>query len=332
MGSPEVATVFGKIGRADTATDPAPLSMAETTVRLRPREEWPRTSHPRWYSSWPPALRRLLRPLWPEERALTTAELVEQLDRAARLPGWRSAWTAPVRARLDMISTGVRSPVGVRISAPTPERLQALGTSAASVLSRVQGTRSAVLESPEGEVWPTFAAEAAALARWGVDPREARATAELLISGGAIGRLGGPGGQIPARMVQDQGVRALPDQLREATVPGAAGERLQPVPLALLGHPEVHAVPAALRNEEHGLAAYLLLEIDPAADLTAFVHRADLAIAAARATGELGLGAGERLDWIGQYPLLVAGERRLLWIVPIVRCRCLRCSTCSFAA
>ncbi|HZJ54880.1 MAG TPA: efflux RND transporter permease subunit, partial [Myxococcaceae bacterium] len=138
--APEVATVFGKMGRADTATDPAPLSMAETTVRLRPREQWPRVAAPRWYSGWAPApLRAVLRWAWPEERPPTTAELVQQLDRAARLPGWRSAWTAPVRSRLDMVSTGIRTPVGLRISAANPERLEAVGRSAQEVLSRIPG-------------------------------------------------------------------------------------------------------------------------------------------------------------------------------------------------
>ena len=103
--------------------------------------------------------------VWPEERPPTTAELVERLDRAARLPGWRSAWTAPVRARLDMMSTGIRTPVGMRIVAGSPARLEALGALGADVLSRVPGDRSAVLESLGGEVWPSFVLDAEALAR-----------------------------------------------------------------------------------------------------------------------------------------------------------------------
>jgi Cu(I)/Ag(I) efflux system membrane protein CusA/SilA len=107
----EVATVFGKVGRADTGTDPAPYSMAETTIRLRPRAEWPRIARPRWYSRWAPQwLSRGLRLLWPDTRTRTTAELVQELDRAVRLPGWTAAWTTPARARMDMMATGVRTP------------------------------------------------------------------------------------------------------------------------------------------------------------------------------------------------------------------------------
>src|SRR5207237_6006388 len=103
----EVASVFGKVGRADTGTDAAPYSMAETTIRLRPRAEWPRIARTRWYSRWAPQpLQRVLRLLWPDRRPRTTAELVDELDKAVRLPGWTAAWTAPARARMDMMATG----------------------------------------------------------------------------------------------------------------------------------------------------------------------------------------------------------------------------------
>jgi len=95
----EVASVFGKIGRADTGTDPAPYSMAETTIRLRPREEWPGIPRVRWYSGWAPApVRRALSAIWPESTPRSTAELIEELDKAVRLPGWTGSWTAPPRA------------------------------------------------------------------------------------------------------------------------------------------------------------------------------------------------------------------------------------------
>jgi Cu(I)/Ag(I) efflux system membrane protein CusA/SilA len=317
--SPAVATVFGKMGRADTATDPAPLTMAETTVRLRPRAGWPHIAHPRWYSSWAPAvLRPVLGVLWPEERPMNGAELVAELDREARLAGWTSAWTAPVRGRLDMVSTGIRTPVGLRIGAATPERLEALGASAEPVLSRIEGVRGATLESPAREPWPTFVADPAKLRAWGVAPREARATADLLTSGGSVGTLGGAGGRIGVRLVQDRGSRDVQAQLREATVPGTSAGRAAAIPLGLVGRPVVRELPGTLRTEEHGLAAYLLVDLEAGTDLSAFVQRADRALALAREQGTLALRPGERLDWIGEYPLLVAGERRLLWIAPLV--------------
>src|SRR5262249_10615243 len=144
--------VFGKVGRADTATDPAPYSMAETILRLKPRSEWPLLARTRWYSSWaPPAARPVLGLLWPEATPETAAELLDRLDRATRLPGWISAWTAPARGRMDMMATGVRTPVGVRIVAPDTARLGAVGASLRAIVSRVPGTRGAVFESLGGE-------------------------------------------------------------------------------------------------------------------------------------------------------------------------------------
>ncbi|MGH7434287.1 MAG: efflux RND transporter permease subunit, partial [Polyangiaceae bacterium] len=129
-GFPEVASVFGKVGRADTATDPAPYSMVETTLRLRPRSAWPTGFHPRWYSAWAPAWTKgALGVAWPEQRPATLPELVARLDEASRLPGWTGAWTAPARARMDMMSTnGVRTPAALRIVAATPDRLNAIGS------------------------------------------------------------------------------------------------------------------------------------------------------------------------------------------------------------
>ncbi|HMG20374.1 MAG TPA: efflux RND transporter permease subunit [Kofleriaceae bacterium] len=186
----QVASVFGKVGRADTATDPAPFSMTETTVRLRPRDQWPTQPRARWYSSWAPGpLRSALGLVWPEQVAPTTAELVAGLDRATRFPGWTNAWTAPARGRIDMMATGVRTPVGIRIVAPDLERLAALGTAVRARALAVPGTRSAVFESLGGEPSLGFVADPAAAARIGVDPRLVQTTTALLDTGGQIGDL-----------------------------------------------------------------------------------------------------------------------------------------------
>jgi len=315
----EVATVFGKIGRADTATDPAPLSMAETTIQLRPREEWPRLPRRRWYSGWaPPPFRRILGLLWPEESPATTSELIEVLDRAARLPGWTNAWTAPARARMDMMATGVRTPVALRIAATDPDRLAALGAAVRTVAMRVPGTRSAVFEPLGGEARLEFALDRNALAAHHVDPALARTTADLLLGGGQVGELEKEGRRLRVRLVQDLNLRAPADRIREITV--RAGERglLQPVPLALLGHPVYASRPAMLRTEQGELVAYVNVDLTAGTDLLAYVERGRRELQRALAAGELRLTNGERIDWRGQYPLLVAGTRRLRWIVPIV--------------
>jgi Cu(I)/Ag(I) efflux system membrane protein CusA/SilA len=112
MTFPEVAGVFGKAGRASTSTDPAPFTMMETTVLLKPETEW--REKPRWYSSWAPGwLKTALRPVWPDW--ISDAELEDQMNRAVQLPGISNAWTMPIKGRLDMLSTGIRTPVGIKI-------------------------------------------------------------------------------------------------------------------------------------------------------------------------------------------------------------------------
>jgi Cu(I)/Ag(I) efflux system membrane protein CusA/SilA len=343
---PEVAATFGKVGRANTGTDPAPFSMAETTIRLRPRAEWPKIHQDRWYSDLTLApVKRALQVVWPEERSETTAELVEKLDRAVRLPGWTSAWTAPARARMDMMSTfGVRTPVGIRIVAANPSRLDAVGTALQSWAGRLPGTRTAVFESLGGEPWLRFDPDLVALGLHEVDLTMVRSTADLVISGGQVGELSwqnAPYRQRDARrfvpfdrahheqastlrgrhayrfrVLPDMTMkREDPDQLREVTVGSRRG---QAVPLALLGHPRYETVPAAIRTEKGELVAYVYVDLDSGTDVATYVRRAQRDLDRALSAGEIRLEPGERIEWTGQYELLAAGERRLAWIVPFV--------------
>ncbi|HZU81922.1 MAG TPA: efflux RND transporter permease subunit, partial [Polyangiaceae bacterium] len=314
----EVAMVLGKAGRADTATDPAPMSMIETTVRLRPRAEWPPVRRVRWYSGWAPAaLRRLLGAAWPEWSALTTPELVEKLDAATKLPGWSSAWTAPARARLDMMSTGVRTPIGVRVVARDTERLEALGVAIRAAAERVPGTRSAVFESLGEETRLEFAADPGALARHGVDAGAARAAADLVVAGGQVGVVEQDGRSLRLLVAPDVDARGDADLLREVTV-RSSGDAARPVPLALLGRAVFPRRPASIRTEHGELVAYVYVDTTSGTDVLGQVQRMQRELSRAIAAGELSLGAGERIEWAGQYELLAAGQRRLAWIVPLV--------------
>jgi Cu(I)/Ag(I) efflux system membrane protein CusA/SilA len=318
----EVATVFGKVGRADTGTDPAPYSMAETTIRLRPRSEWPKIPRHRWYSSWAPSpLARVLRLIWPDATPRTNRELIDELDKAASLPGWRSAWTGPARARMDMMATGVRTPVGVRVISPDPQRLDEIGTAVRNVVNAVPGTRSAVFEATGGETWLSFDADAAALARFGVDPAAVKGAVDLFTTGGQLGEIQDEHGRLLrvrlAPDVPDLRPRGPADQLRELTV-RSSGAAAQPVPLALVGRPAYAVRPAALRTEHGDLCAYVYVDLEDGADVQRFVERARRDVDAAVAAGQVRLGPGERIEWTGQYGLLIAGQQRLAWIVPLV--------------
>jgi Cu(I)/Ag(I) efflux system membrane protein CusA/SilA len=321
---PGVDAVYGKIGRAETATDPAPLSMAETTIRLKPRSEWPQVERRRWYSGWAPRpLKRVLGLLWPERQPMTTAELIDSLDKATRVPGWTNAWTAPVRARIDMMATGVRTPVGVRIVAPTPSRLDAVGSAVQAAAARVPGTRSAVYEGLGGETRARFELDPQALRRHDVDPATARAVADLLLAGGDIGELAVPAGttasarpmHVRVSLTAPWLVKQQQDLVRDATVRAGRNGDGQPVPLALLGRTVWKTMPATLRSEGGELSGYVYVDLADGTDIEGYVTRARRDVEAA--VGPV-LQAGERLEWTGQYRLLRAGERRLKLIVPLV--------------
>ena len=319
----EVSSVFGKVGRADTATDPAPYSMAETTIRLRPRHQWPLQPRERWYSSWAPqGLKRTLGLIWPEQTAPTTSDLIERLDQATRMPGWTGAWTMPVRARMDMMSTGVRTPVGIRVAAADPARLEALGAALQKVVRQVPGTRSAVFESLGGEPWLRFDADPEALTFHRVDPALVRSTTDLLLTGGQIGELEWEGRPVRVTIAPDPSAghggagQLREDQLREVTVRSSGSG--QPVPLALLGHASFETKPAMIRSEGGQLVSYIYIDLREGTDLRGYIRRAQRQLNQASARAELRLAPGERIEWLGQYELLLAGERRLKWIVPCV--------------
>ncbi|WP_394846943.1 efflux RND transporter permease subunit [Pendulispora brunnea] len=315
---PEVDTVFGKVGRADTGTDPAPYTMAETVVRLRPRSEWPKIARTRWYSTWASEpLRRVLGLVWPEQTPRTTAELVDALDHAARLPGWTSAWTAPARARMDMMATGVRTPVGIRIVAPPDANaqhldiLEAVGTELRDIVARIPGTRSAVFESQGGETWPSFEPDPAALARYGVDPILLEATVALLATGGVLGEIEDGGKRLRVRIAPTlhTGAHGTAEEWRTITVGSSSG---QPIPLALLGRPTYVTRPAVLRSEGGKLVAYVYVDLEDGVDIERYVEKARLDVDRAMA------GRAVRIEWTGQYELLASGKKHLAWIIPAV--------------
>ena len=317
----EAGSVMGKLGRSDTATDPAPVSMIETTIHLLPRAAWPTVARQRWYSSWAPApLRRALAIVWPDETPPTTSELIEMMDRATRLPGWAGAWTAPIRARMDMMATGVRTPVGIRIVARDVARLDALGAQLQSLAAALPGTRSAVFESLGGEPGLAFEIDPAALRLHRVDGAVARSIADHLLAGGEIGQLLENGQAVPVRVIPDENVEGPADQIRDATVRSSPSADVpsQPVPLALVGHARHVIRPAMIRTERGEPCAYVYVDLASGVDPQSYVEGAQRALDDQLAAGRVALGPGERVEWAGQYQLLAAGARRLRWIVPAV--------------
>jgi copper/silver efflux system protein len=217
---PEVSSVFGKVGRAETATDPAPLTMVETTVRLKPVAQWRRTMQSRWYSTWAPDfLKAALRPIWPEERPLSWDELTSEMNRKLQLPGWTNAWTMPIKTRVDMLSTGIRTPIGIKVFGTDLNEIEKVGTSLERLLAPIAGTRSAVYERNLGGLYLDIVPRPEALARYGLRVGDVERTIEAAIGGTPIGVTVEGRNRFTINVRYPQDLRSDMDKLRRVLVP-----------------------------------------------------------------------------------------------------------------
>jgi Cu(I)/Ag(I) efflux system membrane protein CusA/SilA len=184
---PEVLSVYGKAGKSETATDPAPLSMLETAVQLKPANEWRKVPQTRWYSGWAPEfVKKGLRHVWPEERTITWKELVAEFDRALQMPGWTNAWTMPIKTRIDMLSTGIRTPIGVKIFGADLDEIEQIGTGLERSLSKIRGTRSVFSDRNTGGFFIDIVPDRDAIARYGLTIGDVNDVIEAAIGGNPI--------------------------------------------------------------------------------------------------------------------------------------------------
>ncbi len=313
---PEVLVVHGKVGRAETATDPAPLSMVETVVRLQPREQWPLVKVTRFWSGWPRWTHAPMRAVFSDTRRETEAELVEKLDRAVSSPGFRSAWTMPIQARVDMLATGIRTPVGVKIFGDDVASIDRAGAAIERVMQRVPGTRSAFFERASIGAYIDVTPRREALARRGLAPRDVLELVETAVGGVVVetaveGRARVP---ISVRVLED--FRSSPAALRALPMP-IPGDPRATVPLGEVAAIEVVEGPAMLRSEESRLVGQVFVDLSPSADMGGYVARAREALERATRDGELRLAPGEEWRFAGQYEELARTRERLLLLVPL---------------
>ena len=184
---PEVERVFGKAGRSETSTDPAPLSMVETVVKLKPRDAWRRIPVDRWYSGWAPGwLKPVFRPLWPDRRRITWDELTAELNRKLQMPGWTNAWTMPIKTRIDMLSTGIRTPIGVKVFGADLDTIERIGMGLERAIARVPHTRSVYSDRNTGGFYLDIVPDRAALARYGLTLGQVQDVIEAAVGGQPI--------------------------------------------------------------------------------------------------------------------------------------------------
>ena len=320
---PEVVSVWGKAGRADTSTDPAPFSMMETTVVLKPKQQWRHKE--RFFSSWPAPLRNVLGHIWPEN--ISWEELIGEMDRALQIPGNVNAWTMPIKGRIDMLSTGVRTPIGIKIFGANLDEIQRIGEEVEGVVRTVPGTRSVYAERAGGGYFVDFVPKRTELARYGLTVDDLQAVIMSAVGGENVTTTieGRARYSINVRYPRD--LRTDIDQLRRVLVTarvgapqgmdGAGGTTMTAasrpiqVPISELADIELVNGPAMIRDENGMLAAYVYVDIADR-DIGGYVEDAKHAVAE-RVT----LPTGYSLLWSGQYENMMRVRERMMIVVPV---------------
>lgn len=279
---PEVESVIGKAGRANTATDPAGLDMFETVVNLHPESEW--------------------------RAGMTMDRLVDELDEATRLPGISNLWTLPIQNRIDMLTTGMRTPVGVRIFGPDLEELQRLGVEAEAILREVPGTRSAAAERGVSGAYLDVEVDRGAAARYGLNVAEVQDVLMTAIGGTVVTETveGRERYRVTVRYARD--FRDSPEAVGAVRIPLPGGGETTLASVARIGFSEG---PMVIRTENAFPVTSVFLDVE-GRDLGGYV-----AEAAARLGAELALPVGYTLSWAGQFEAMERVRDRMTLIVPV---------------
>ena len=304
---PEVERVFGKAGRAETSTDPAPFSMGETTVVLKPQEQWRRK--PQWWSDRAPEwASSVLRRFWPDH--ISQEELVEEMDQALKIPGTTNAWTMPIRNRIDMLTTGVRTPVGVKIYGSDLKQIEQIGRELERALAQVPGTRSVFAERTTGGYFLDFNLKREQLARYGLTVDDV----EMYIMSAAGGENitttveGRERYAVNVRYMRDY--RSDLDSLGRILISTPTGAQ---IPISQVADLRLVDGPGMIRDENGLLSGYVYVDV-AGRDLGGYVDEARRAV---RDQVEPQLPTGYSLAWSGQYEYLTRVRERLTFVLPL---------------
>lgn len=301
---PEVDHVLGKAGRAETATDPAPLSMLETMITLKPREQWRHTDT--WYSRWAPeGVKTILRHITPD--VISSDELIARMDAAVRVPGVRNAWTMPIKGRIDMLASGIRTPVGLKISGDDLGEIEKIGRQVEALLPAVRGTRGVFAErTGEGHfldiVW-----QREELARYGISMDNAEAALQSAIGGDNISTVYEGAARYPVNVRYLRDFRSSADAIGRILV-SVGGERL--VPIRELADIRMEDGPAMIRDEDGMLTGYVYVDLADR-DPGSYIAEANRVL-----HNGLTMPAGYAFSWGGESESMARANRRLRVIVP----------------
>ncbi|KVD52670.1 cation transporter [Burkholderia ubonensis] len=279
---PEVATVFGKSGRADTATDPAPLEMFETTIQFKPRSQW--------------------RP------GMTPEKLVDELDRTVKVPGLSNVWVPPIRNRLDMLSTGIKTPVGVKISGSDLTQIDRIATQVETAVKGIPGVTSALAERLNGGRYIDVDVDRLAAARYGLSVAAIQSVVSSAVGGENVGEVLAGRERFPINIRYPREIRDSLEKLRQLPVVTDRGAQIQ---LGDVAHIAIADGPPMIRSENARLAGYVYVDIRNT-DLQSAVKAMQKAVAL-----QVQLPPGYSIAWSGQFEYLERAAARLRTVIPV---------------
>jgi Cu(I)/Ag(I) efflux system membrane protein CusA/SilA len=279
---PEVASVSGKAGRANSATDPASLDMIETVINLKPESEW--------------------------RAGMTPANLEAELDRTVRVPGVTNAWTMPIKARIDMLSTGIRTPVGIKVFGPKLETDGDIGQRIEAALGSVRGTRNVFAERVVGGYYVDFHVKRDQIARYGLNVEDVEMAIESAIGGANITTTIEGRERYPVNVRYQRDYRSDVESIRRTLISTPGGAQ---IPIGQVAEVTATTGPMVLRTEQAQLLSYVYVDVGDR-DLGGYVEDAKAAVAKS-----VKLPPGYTLEWSGQYEFMQRASERLKYVIPI---------------
>lgn len=301
---PEVERIYGKAGRAETATDPSPLSMIETVILLKPESEWRRKE--RFYSNFPEFIKPIFRIFWTD--TMTHNELIEILDKEMQIPGVSNAWTMPIKNRIDMLSTGLRTPLGIKVQGDDPKTIEEISLQIEKLLKEFPEIQTVFAERSQGGYYLDFNIKRFKLIRYGLTVQEVQKVIASSIGGESVSTivLGRERYSLNVRYPRE--MRDSVEKLKKVLIP-AGGTH---IPLQEVVDIEYKYGPSMLRNENGFLTGYVYITLRDNSDLSDFLEKAKTSVDL-----HVTLPKGYFLTWSGQFESIQRVQEKMKWILPI---------------
>lgn len=303
---PEVESVFGKAGRAETSTDPAPLSMIETTIVLKPKDQWRKVE--RWYSGWAPEiLKSILRTIWDDR--ISYEQLIKEMDTALKIPGVTNAWTMPIKGRIDMLTTGIRTPVGIKILGSDIKTIENIGSQIEKILQNVEGTRSVYAERAGGGYYVNIIPDREKMARYGIKLEDLQTIIATAIGGQTVvGTIVNSRERYSINIRYHRDFRDNVEAFKRVLIPTQNKYHVQ---LQEVADITLSYGPTMIRNENGMIAGYVFVDIHDI-DIGNYVEKAKKIV-----YSSVKIPPGYTVTFSGQYENMLRVKQRLLIILPV---------------